>query len=192
MHMKIEKISHNKIKVTFTDEELIERNITASSAKSDAPWVHGLLMDVMHRAEEELGFSAANARLMVEVKVSEDEPMVMYITRLELTDDISDAIRSARRKVRLKVRPSGAASASLICVSFNRIEDAISLAKFLPHENGGELYFYNERYHLIISDAVSPLLSEFGKISGTNSVNIVTEHGKKIADNALKTLREHF
>ena len=54
--MKIEKIHLNKIKVTFTPDDLIEHNITLSAVKENAPRLQNILMSVVRRAEEEVGF----------------------------------------------------------------------------------------------------------------------------------------
>ena len=45
--MKIEKIHLNKIKVTFTPDDLIEHNLSVSAVKDNAPWVQKVLMSVV-------------------------------------------------------------------------------------------------------------------------------------------------
>lgn len=191
--MKIEKINFNKLKVTFSPEDLIEHNITPEAIKNNSPVIQRVLMMVMHRAEDEFEFSAENARLMVEALPGENDSMVMYITKLESDDELKDTMRSIKKKLRLRVRPAQYIAEKNICVTFSDFEDAVRLAIFLREETGGTLYHYDGHYHLIAPVGFSPLAAEFGKITAEeNACRMVAEHGKKICDNALKTLRAHF
>lgn len=191
--MKIEKIHLNKIKVTFTPEDLIEHNLTPEAVRDNAPWVQKLLMTVVHRAEEEIGFSAQDARLMVEALPGENDSMVMYITRLEEGEDIKDVLHAVKKRIRLKVKPMEESTDTLACITFDSFEDAVSLAHTAQGFDGGELYFYREQYHLIISTLAPWFMAEFGKFRADEKLcNIVSEHGKKVCDNALETLRKYF
>lgn len=190
--MKIEKIHLNKIKVTFTPDDLIEHNLTVSAVKENAPWLQRVLMNVVRRAEQEVGFSAENARLMVEAMPAEGDCMVMYITRLGEDEEIKDVLSEVKKRVRLRVRQA-ADSARRSLITFDSFEDALKLAYFAMDCDGGELYFYNERYHLLTEGDIAYRFSEFGTMTSEGkSCDLVCEHGKKICDNALKTLRENF
>ncbi len=190
--MKIEKIHVNKIKVTFSPDDLIEHNLTVSAMKENAPHLQRVIMNVVRRAEEEFGFSAENARLMVEAMPAEGDSLVMYITRLGEEEEIKDALNEVRKRVRLKVRT--APEPSLVSlITFDSIEDAIKLAHFAQECDEGELYFYEDRYHLIADSRIGYRFSEFGKLaSDEKACLVVSEHGKLICINALKTLRENF
>ncbi len=191
--MKIEKIHLNKIKVTFTSEDLIEHNITPEAVRDNAPWVQKVLMTVVKRAEEEIGFEAHDARLMVEAMPGENDSMVMYITRLDSEEDIKDVLHSAKKRVKLKVRPANTAHSTNVCISFDTFEDAVSLAHTATDYEDGELYFYRDRYHLIVSSCAPWFMAEFGSFFADDTMcNIVSEHGKKICDNAMSVLRKHF
>lgn len=190
--MRIEKIHLNKIKVTFTPDDLIEHNLSVSAVKDNAPWVQKVLMSVVRRAEEEVGFCAENARLMVEAMPAEGDGLVMYITRLGSEEDVKDALGEAKKRLRLKVR-SLREEAQLALISFESFEDAIRLASFAEDCDEGVLYFHGEKYHLVIQTAVAHRFSEFGKMTtDEKSCNFVCEHGKIICENALKTLRNYF
>lgn len=190
--MKIEKIHLNKIKVTFTPEDLIEHNITPQAVRENSPWVQKVLMTVVKRAVEEIGFEANDARLMVEAMPGEDDSMVMYITRLEDGEDIRDVLHSVKKRLKLKVRPAISHSKNM-CISFDCFDDAVKLAHAATDYEGGELYFYSGRYHLIVSSSAPWYMAEFGSFFADDSLcDIVSEHGKKICDNAMDTLREYF
>lgn len=192
MDMKIEKIHLNKIKVTFTPDDLIEHNITVSAVKENAPWLQRVLMNVVRRAEEEVGFSAENARLMVEAMPAEGDSLVMYITRLGDDEEIKDVLSEVKKRVRLKVR-SVAEPHKVALITFESFEDAIRLAHFAQDYNEGELYYYNEQYHLLVQGDIAYRFSEFGKMTHDEKVcDLVSEHGKQVCRNALKALRDSF
>lgn len=190
--MKIEKLHLNKIKVTFTPEDLIEHNLTVSAVKNNSPWVQKILMSVVRRAEIEVGFCAENARLMVEAMPAEGDCMVMYITKLDSDEDLKDVINAVKRRIRLKVRTSQE-EPKVALITFDSFEDALKLSHFAADISEGELYFYKEKYHLVIPGDIAARFSEFGKAStDANACDIVCEHGKKVCDNALETLRSYF
>lgn len=191
--MRIEKIHQNKIKVTFSPEDLIEHNLTPQAVKENAPHVQRTIMNIVQRTWEEMCDTGADTRLMVEAMPGEGDSMVMYITRLENSEDLKDALNNAKRKVKLKVKPVEKNEIKRVCITFSDFEDAILLANDNPGKCGGELYFYNGRYHLIVSADAPAFFSEFGKASTQENVcNTVCEHGKKISDNALEDLRAYF
>lgn len=190
--MKIEKIHVNKIKVTFTPEDLIEHNLSAEAVKNNSPRVQNVLMSVVKQAQEETGFCAENARLMVEAMPAEDDCMVMYITRLDSEDDFADALNGVKRRIRLRAR-SAELKEENVLISFENFDDAVKLAKFAQGIDEGELYFHLDRYHLIAKRETSHRFAEFGKmIADSKTCDLIREHGKKVCDNALATLREYF
>lgn len=190
--MKIEKIHFNKIKVTFTPDDLIEHNLTVSAVKENAPWLQRVLMNVVRKAEEEVGFSAENARLMVEAMPAEGDGLVMYITRLGDDEEIKDVLNEVKKRVRLRVRPVPERPKTAL-ITFESFEDAIALSHFALDCTEGDLYSYGGLYHLVVPSAIAHRFSEFGKMSeAASSCSYVTEHGKLICRNALETLRNKF
>lgn len=189
--MKIEKIHFNKIKVTFTFEDLIEHNITPEAVRDNAPCVQKVLMNVVRRARDEIGFEANDARLMVEAMPGENDSMVMYITRLD-NDDISEVLRSAKKKMRLKIR-SASEKNTRACIVFEKFDDAVALAHAAEEYDGGELYFYNGNYCMTVSSEAPWFFAEFGKFYPDDFLcHKVSEHGRLISQTALQTLRENF
>ncbi len=191
--MKIEKIHVNKIKVTFTPEDLIEHNITPEAVRDNAPPVQRVLMNIVRQAEEKVGFTAENAKLMVEAMPGEGDSMVMYITKLTAEEDLTETLNAVKRKLKLRVRTADAPLSHKLCVTFEDIEDAVSLAHFSPDTDEGTLYFYKGKYHLIIDSCHANRFSEFGRIFTEEGVcNLICEHGKRVCDRALETLRNNF
>ncbi len=190
MIMKIEKIHLNKIKVTFSPEDLTEHNITPEAVKNNAPWIQRVLMMVVRKAEEEMGFSAADCRLMVEAMPGDDDSMVMYITKVDNDEDLKNLLNNVKKKMRLKVRP--ASEKNTLCISFYDFEDAVRLSRHASF-SGGELYFYKDSYHMLFHGNTNFPFAEFGKTTTEDGiVNSISEHGKLISDNALDMLRDYF
>lgn len=192
--MRIEKINQNKIKVTFSQEDLIEHNLTPIAVRDNAPHVQKTIMNIVHKAWEEVGFEAGETRLMVEAMPGDEiGSMVMYITKLDSSDDLKDALNNVKRKIKLKVKPTQKDLPKRVCITFSDFEDAISLSVNNPDKSGGELYFYNDKYHLIVSAEYPLFFAEFGRTTATDSTcDLICEHGKKISDNALSDLRTFF
>ncbi|MBR5535291.1 MAG: adaptor protein MecA [Clostridia bacterium] len=190
--MKIEKIHLNKIKVTFTPDDLAEHNLTFSAVRDNSPVVQNVLMGIVRQAEQEVGFTSEGERLMVEAMPAEGDCMVMYITRLGAEEDIKDVLNDVKRRIRLKVKQANETPKSLL-ITFDCFEDVLSLASFAEDFDGGELYFYRGAYHLIVPGGICDRFSEFGKITGDEKAcSMVCEHGKKICSDALGHLRKYF
>lgn len=190
--MRIEKIHLNKIKVTFSTEDLIEHNITPESVRENPPRVQKILMNIVRRAGEEVGFTADESRLMVEAMATEDGSMVMYITKLETDEDFKDAMRNAKKKLRLKAKSMPQAD-NPVCITFEDFEDAIRLANETKGDFEGALYFYNGRYHLLTTGNSPVYFSEYGKAFISEEIcNMVAEHGKKVSEDAFSDLRKYF
>ena len=190
--MRIEKIHLNKIKITFTTEDLIEHNITPDAVRENPPRIQKILMNIVRRAGEEVGFTADESRIMVEAVGTEDGSMVMYITKLETEEELKEAMRNAKKKLRLKARriPS---EINRVCITFDDFEDAIRLATEASGDFEGALYFYNDRYHLITTGEAPVYFSEYGRaFINAEICDMIEEHGKKISDRGLYDLIKHF
>ncbi len=182
--MKIEKLRSNKIKVTFSQEDMLIHGLTPELVAKNAPAAREVFWEILRQAEEETGFSAEDGKLMIEAMPGADDSLVLYITRLE-----QDEALPFRKKVRLKIKNAEEGN----CLVFSSFDDVADMAKAMPDLNGGTLYFYNERYYLVMPSDTSELLSEFGKKTTSLYIaSILSEHGKLICENAMETIREYF
>lgn len=189
--MKIEKLHENKIKITFSPEDLIRHNLTIESVKNNAPGVKQIILDIVRSTEAETGFSLNDCNLMVETIPMKDESMVMYITKIDNDSSVKELSKLLPQK-KLRPRPRTLPEEQLFAIKLSDFEDGISLARFSPEFDGGTLYFYNNSYYIILTSPLSRS-SEFGVlISDINTCRTVEEHGKLICTDALKTLREYF
>lgn len=191
--MKIEKIRFNKIKVTFSTEELITQGITPEAVRKNSSDVQEIFYDVLRRAEEETGFSVEGGRIMIEAHTLPDESLVLYITKL-LDDDEPILPLMPRKKVKMRIRAVDPASSNgETCLMFDSFEDVVSLAALNDNLSGGELYFYKDRYYLIISSDSEASCSEFGRSVPSRFFGAtLREHGRLVCSDAAEKLRENF
>ena len=64
--MRIEKITDNKIRIILDLDDLRKRNIDLHSFMSNSIESQDLFLDMLEKADEELGFKTDNYRLMIE------------------------------------------------------------------------------------------------------------------------------
>jgi len=68
--MKIEKLNDNKLKITFSVEDLKARNIDVQSFIYNTPESQDLFWDVMQEAEKEFGFIVDESMVYVEASAT--------------------------------------------------------------------------------------------------------------------------
>jgi len=67
--MKIEKINENKIKVTISIDDLLERNIDLDTLNYNTPAAQELFWDMMEQAEIQFGFDASDSRYVLRLSL---------------------------------------------------------------------------------------------------------------------------
>lgn len=192
--MRIEKIRFNKIKVTFSVEDLILHGLTPEAVRQNAPAAQEVFWSVLKQAEEETGFCAEDGRLMIEARSCPDDSLVLYITKLDSDEDIKVPLHPAKKRAKMRIRAvDSSASNGESCLVFDSIEDVIALANSSLDISGGELYFYRDKYYLIISSESEAQCSEFGKsVSSPYMASVLREHGKFLCGDAAEVLRKNF
>jgi adapter protein MecA 1/2 len=78
--MKIERVNRDKIRIYLSAEELVERGIKRDEMVGPFPHLHDLLMEMMEKAADEIGFEAEGP-LAVEVFSMASQGMVLVVTR---------------------------------------------------------------------------------------------------------------
>src|SRR4051812_32760948 len=78
--MKIERLSHDKIRIFLTFDDLTERGIQKEDIWREIPKVHDLFSEMMDQAYNEVGFEAVGP-LAVEVFALPAQGMIVIITR---------------------------------------------------------------------------------------------------------------
>jgi len=202
--MKIERLSHNKIKIFLTFDDLLERGIQKDDMWREIPKVHDLFSEMMDQAYNELGFDASGP-LAVEVFALPAQGMVVIVTRGK-----SDAQPSERAdadedqdedvyEMEVTLEQS-----DVIMYAFRDFEDVISVSKSLKVAGlteDGRLYSYRGKWILTFDPQVSEqarmaalisLLAEYGEATSVTTA-VLEEYGKLIiASGAVAEICTHF
>ena len=91
--MKMERLSHDKIRIFLTFDDLSERGIQKEDMWQEIPKVHELFKEMMEQAYNELGFDVTGP-LAVEVFALPAQGMVVIVTKgtSSMFDDEEDDI----------------------------------------------------------------------------------------------------
>lgn len=200
--MKIERLSHDKIRIFLTFDDLTERGIHKDDMWKEIPKVHELFSEMMEQAYTELGFDA-NGPLAVEVFALPAQGMVVIVTRGKIhTDhtldefDLEDEDEIYEMEVTLE-------ETDLVTYAFQEFDHVVDAAKVLIRyvTEGGRLFAYHNKYYLqmeplTLSDddfeAVISILSEYGEASSMTEA-VLEEYGKIVMDNnAISLICNYF
>lgn len=202
--MKMERLSHNKIRIFLTFDDLLERGIQKDDMWKELEKVHELFSEMMEQAYNELGFDASGP-LVVEVFKLPAQGMVVIVTKSgfnsdskyhddEDYDDIEDAF-----EFEVTVEQS-----DHITFAFKDFEDVIQAVKLLIQSNqihDASLYSYDDLWILRMdSDQMDEniyqnliaVLSEYGEATSVTEA-VLEEYGRLIIkEDALSVLSSHF
>jgi len=198
--MKIERLSHDKIRIFLTFDDLTERGIHKDDfIWSEIPKVHELFSDLMDHAFMELGFDATGP-LAVEVFAMPAQGMVVIVTKGKQSDHgelyADDDEEIYEMEVTLE-------ESDLISYSFKDLEDLIAAAKQIgpQYTEEGTLYRYRDQWVLQLEfeasddrqfDNLIAVLSEFGEANSYTDA-VLNEYGQVVVpERAIGVIRTHF
>ncbi|WHH61046.1 adaptor protein MecA [Petroclostridium sp. X23] len=208
--MKIERISHNKIKVTLSIDDLEEWNIDIENLSYNSPETQEMFWNMMKKAELEAGFYVDDSQLIIEAMPLQSEGFVIIVTRVDEDDDfesIHKYIKSKFKKSELRVkRKNKKICSGLMIYMFSDFDDICSASTRLLNIYAGEstLYRYKDYYYLALTrnctlnslpETVETILTEYGHKIPHASIQegFLNEHGSKIIENnALEVLQQYF
>ncbi len=196
--MKIERIGHNKLKITVTGAELLSHGIRLESFSPDSPSVQDFFYDLMKHAESALDFSIEDGRVLIEAMPLPDESIIIFLTK----PDASAPVQPGMRRVRYRVKTQKATPQKTVCYRFESFDDLCALCHEWRYTGEkSSLYVLRETYYLTVSFphrspdekfARSRLL-EFAKPDDKVTVSYLEEHGVKICcDDAIASILRYF
>ncbi|MFS0786834.1 genetic competence negative regulator [Shouchella sp. 1P09AA] len=196
--MRLERLAVDKFKVFLTFDDMEERGITKEDLWQDVPKVHDLFRDMMLEADDELGFKV-DGPIAVEVFAMPAQGMVFIVTKGSQSDDYdTDDFDDGFIEMQLTLD-----EIDEVFYEFKSFEDVVGLIPRLKaiDLDGGELYSYQNRFFLKLSDedlehvheeSLVAILSEFGS-PATISFYRIAEYGKKLIErNTIHYLYETF
>ncbi|MCI8700452.1 MAG: adaptor protein MecA [Clostridia bacterium] len=197
--MKIEKLTENKIRIILSTEDLKKNNVDFKSFVTNSSQSQDLLLTILNRAEQEIGFYTKDSKILIEAFASSDEQIVFTITKFspENVQTISPkkTLTVKRRDLPLnnKIAIYSFANFDSFCdfcdnLTINLLKNMKNFCKNIS------LYLYNDTYYLILSDINTNCeflkcfyssISEFATFitDSSNFKHKLLEHGKPIFKN---------
>ena len=154
--MRFEKVNDNKIRITLNSEDLLKEDIDFHSFMSDSIESQNLFLDMLDRAEKEIGFITKDYLIKVEAFALAGGNFILTITR-SLPEKLN---RYYRKKPTLHTKRSFNENDSLnITYSFYDFDDFLAFLQFystaFKNNNLAKkivLYEYNKCFYLVIAD----------------------------------------
>lgn len=199
--MKIEKLTENKIRIIVNLEELENNNLNLNDFVANNIESQKFFLDILNKAEKEVGFSTKDCKLLIETFSSIDEVFVFTITKF------------SESKKNLKIKKANPISILKNPIfKFSSFDEFCNLCGILEKLNISinsiakriSLYFYNDTYYLIFCNLnlnyknlskLFSIISEFSTIvRQSNSFEArIFEYGRPIIKrNALQTGIKYF
>ncbi len=208
--MKIEKLNENKIRITLNIDDLNERKIDFHSFMSNSIESQDIFLDMLDKANREVGFNTDNCRLMIEAVALKDGHFVLTVTKFETNDEI---LPIKKKNLHIK-RKSQALNSGKNIYSFESFDTFCDFCVFLRdtlHKNdfsklfkSSDLYEYDSNYYLVLSDIdmsspdlkyICSSITEFAHFVNSSELfeSKLKEYGKLIIkSSAITTCMEHF
>lgn len=194
--MKIEKLTENKIRVIINSNDLNGSNTDIHSFIDNSFKNQDFFLNILEKAEKEVGFCTDGCKLLIETFSSADEFLVFTITK---------STKNVNNKKPLVKRKTLSLSDKQVFFSFETFEQFYEFCTFIHNNNNLEikkisnnisLYLYNSIYFLAIENInvdyiylkqFYMALSEFGTLHSfsPNFRNKLDEHGELILLNSF-------
>ena len=207
--MKIEKLTENKIRVIVNSEDLKNNNLDYQTIMEKPIESQKLFLEMLLKAEKEVGFYTEGCKLLVEAFSSSDGLFVFTITKyVEKTTTPPSKPKVKPKKKTKQVNPKSATSIyqfssfEEFCEFCTAIHNTTCQSKQLAKSI--TLYLFNNTYYLILSNintdyayihSFYSTISEFASLashSETFKMKLL-EHGKAIMKrNAIETGIKYF
>ena len=204
--MRFEKITDNKIRIIFNLDDLSAKNIDFHSFMANSEETHALFLDMLDRAEKEIGFVTKDYKLMIEVLATSDGNFVLTVTRTS-----PEIFKSSPRKLYGKKKVLNTYNNSLI-YKFNSFEDLCKIGNVLDDVfikklnktlTRSSLYLLNSNYYLVLKYAeynedLKRLLATISEFSCSRRYNRyfeirLLEYGKAIIKNkTFEKIKKYF
>ena len=207
--MKFEKLNENKIRIIVSTQDLIEKHIDFHSFMSSSLETQDIFLDILDKAEKEIGFVTKNYRVRIEAFAMNNEDFIFTVTRIteknEKEPNKHGKIKFKRKKVAASVKQS---VYRFSCFDdFCKFSSAIKNSAIKGINNSCKsiiLYTYKNYYYLVFSDINTDykyynklffLITEFSTYINNSELfaRKLNECGKIcLKNNAIKLCEKYF
>ncbi len=79
--MKFEKLNEDKIRITLSSQDLVEKDIDFHSFMSNSIKSQNLFLDILEEAEKKVGFVTKDYKVRIEALAMNDGDFIFTVTR---------------------------------------------------------------------------------------------------------------
>lgn len=198
--MKFEKLNNDKIRIILNLQDLEDNNIDYQSFMSNSSDSQKLFLEMLDEAEEQIGFTTKDYKLMIEALATINGDFIITVTRF--LPDLDIAPTYNKKTVKVKRKTNKLINDSIV-YEFNSFDDILDFILLLKNSNikgftsftkDFSLYSYKNNYYLVMDnisknfDGIKTFLcalTEFGK--SINNSNLfksrLNEYGTLIVKN---------
>lgn len=210
--MKFEKLNENKLRITLNISDLTDKNIDYQSFMANSIDTQKLFLDMLEKAEKEVGFDTKDYKIMIEALVTSKGDFIVTVTRFMPSEDLSIPSTSRKKTLKIKRKYTQIVKNRLV-YSFNSFDDFclfcnsldVNIIKNINKISKNiSLYFFKDTYFLLLNNINTDYkytksfvtkLSEFATYM--HNPNILEyrlrEYGKVIIENrAIRTCVKYF
>lgn len=205
--MKIEKLTENKIRFILNLKDLEENNIDYHSFMANSIETQDIFLDMLDKAEKEIGFITKNYKLMLEVIATSDGNFILTVTRISPEIEKNNIKKiQIKRKLNNPMKPLAIYkfdSFDCFC-DFCIYLKTSPLKNLIPKLKKSRLYKYKNFYYLVLQNISFSLenlkslhitITEFAFFENNTDLfeRKLIEYGKIIIKNdAISTCSKHF
>lgn len=207
--MKFEKLNENKLRIIVSSQDLIEKNIDFHSFMSNSIESQDIFLDILDKAEKEVGFVTKNYKVRIEAFAMNNEDFIFTVTRLS---DKAEKENLRQNKLKFK-RKKTVNSVKQSVYKFSTFEDFLLFVSSIQNFNiinigalskSVLLYTYKDNYYLVFFNIneqykyynkIFTLLTEFSSYVNNSELfsSKLSECGKiYFKNNAIKICQKYF
>lgn len=193
--MKIEKLNDNKIKITFSIDDLEDKNIDLYSFMHNSQETQDLFWDLLNKAERECGFNVDNSMIYVEATTTGGGNFTLIVTKTNEKPSFISS-QSKKKNIKLKRKNTPIQNAENI-YEFECFDDICEFIKVIDVTNivDNSLYSMNGKYYLKSSHIPYNNILEYAQVCSNPKLleAKLNEYGTLIInDFALQTISKFF
>lgn len=215
--MKFEKLNDNKIRIILTNKDLSENHIDFHSFMSNSVETQDLFLDMLEKAEEEIGFITKDYKIRIDALAMMDGDFILTVTRMnpDIDRERKEHMREksqTKGKLKVKRKTQEIQNCANVVYRFCKFDDfydfvsAIHTSCLNIHRFASyiQLYSYQNAYFLVFkhinlkhenAKKFTSLITEFATLVNYPDLFIskITESGNLILkNNALLSALKHF
>lgn len=196
--MKVEKISPNKFRLTFSDEDLKDFGVDFENIRYNSEDTQEIFWNLIERAEIEEDFFKDDAQIVVEAVATKNDGLTMTITRMT---DTTKKLPKVRHK---KERTKKYHDISPLIFSFKEFEDLVQACKYIEnifvgisrlYKMDGEYYLVMDAIHESVAVSADIALHEYGEkvLNSVIAEGKLSEYGELLIKNtAIANISGNF